>query len=178
MIGDIIDYADPLNLNYAKGERFFMKSGFTRGIAAILLCAALCAGVTACDDDDEVVSPTDIGAVSSQTEEKQLSELETLVQEDEFQEQVKALSQTYESKGIKLEVVAEGDSVVYKCIYTVKIDQTKSKEELSEHLESKAFETSIESVLRSFKAQVPQTRSVIVRYIDIDGNIVASKEYK
>ena len=59
-----------------------------------------------------------------------------------------------------------------------KVDETKSKEELTEHLESKAFETSIDSVLRSFKAQVPQTHSVIVRYIDINGNIIASKEYK
>ena len=79
---------------------------------------------------------------------------------------------------MKLEVNAEGDYIVYKCMYTVKVDETRSKEELTEHLESKAFETSIDSVLRSFKVQVPQTHSVIVRYIDINGNIIASKEYK
>ncbi len=150
----------------------------TKTLVSALLCASFCLSLAACgintDDTTAAVSST----TSSQVESKQLTELEKLVQEDEFQEQVKALSETYEAKGIKLEVVAEGDSVVYKCIYTVSIDESKDKEELTEHLESKSFETSIESVLRSFKAQVPQTRSVIVRYIDMNGNVVASKEYK
>lgn len=155
-----------------------MRSDFTKRIISALLCAGLCVCLASCGTKNAAVSPSDLNEASSQVEVKNLSELEALVQEDEFQEQVKALSQTYESKGMKLEVVAEGDSVVYKCIYTVQIDENKSKEELTEHLESKAFETSIDSVLRSFKAQVPQTRSVIVRYIDMNGNIIASKEYK
>ncbi|MBQ1398772.1 MAG: DUF4854 domain-containing protein [Clostridia bacterium] len=155
-----------------------MKTGLTMRLFAALLCAGICIGAASCEKKGDTVTPSDLNTTSSQSTEKPLSELETLVQDDEFQEQVKALSQTYESKGIKLEVVAEGDSIVYKCIYTVKVDENKSKEELAEHLESKAFETSIDSVLRSFKAQVPQTRSVIVRYIDMDGNIIASKAYK
>ena len=155
-----------------------MRRAFRSAVIAALLCSALCFGMTSCDKNGEDVSSSDLNIVSSQVEEKKLTELEALVQEDQFQEQVKALSQTYESKGMRLEVVAEGNSIVYKCIYTVSLDETKSKEELSEHLESKAFETSIDSVLRSFKAQVPQTNSVIVRYYDMNGNIIASKEYK
>lgn len=161
-----------------KGNNIIMKSGFAKILISSLLCAVICVGAASCDSKGESVSPSDLGTVSSEATQEKLSELETLVQDDEFQEQVKALSQTYESKGMKLEVTAEGDSIVYKCMYTVKVDETKSKEELTEHLESKAFETSIDSVLRSFKAQVPQTHSVIVRYIDINGNIIASKEYK
>ncbi len=160
-----------------KGNKSLMIK-LSKTLISALLCAGICIGMTACESKGETVSASDLNSVSSQVTEKTPSELETLVQDDAFQDQVKALSQTYESKGMKLEVVAEGDSVVYNCIYTVKVDETKSKEELAEHLESKAFETSIDSVLRSFKAQVPQTRSVIVRYIDINGNIIASKEYK
>lgn len=155
-----------------------MRRAFRSAVIAALLCSALCFGMTSCDKNGEDVSSSDLNIVSSQVEEKKLTELEALVQEDQFQEQVKALSQTYESKGMRLEVVAEGNSIVYKCIYTVSVDETKSREELAEHLESKAFETSIDSVLRSFKAQVPQTSSVIVRYYDMSGNIIASKEYK
>lgn len=155
-----------------------MRSALKGVVIAALLCSAVCLGMTSCDKDTDKVSSSDLNVVSSQVEEKHLTELEELVQEDQFQEQVKALSQTYESKGMRLEVVAEGNSIVYKCIYTVSVDETKSREELSEHLESKAFETSIDSVLRSFKAQVPQTDSVIVRYYDMNGNIIASKEYK
>lgn len=154
-----------------------MNIRFAKRIISLLTCAVICVGMASCDKNNASVSPSDLN-VSSSAEKHELSELETLVQEDGFQDQVKALSQTYESKGMKLEVTAEDDSVVYNCIYTVKVDEAKSKEELSEHLESKAFETSIDSVLRSFKAQVPQTRSIIVRYIDINGNIIASKEFK
>ncbi|MBQ9901235.1 MAG: DUF4854 domain-containing protein [Clostridia bacterium] len=155
-----------------------MKSVLRSALLTALLCLALCLGMASCDKKNNSVSASDLNIISSHVEEKELTELEALVQEDQFQEQVKALSQTYEAKGLRLEVAAEGNSIVYKCIYTVSIDESKSKEELSEHLESKAFETSIDSVLRSFKAQVPQTSSVIVRYYDMNGNIIASKEYK
>lgn len=154
--------------------RSFMRGAFI----AVLVCSAICFAMSSCGKNGDNVSDSDMNIISSHAEQKELTELETLVQEDQFQEQVKALSQTYEAKGLRLEVVAEGNSVVYKCIYTVAVDGSKSKEELSEHLESKAFETSIDSVLRSFKAQVPQTDSVIVRYYDMNGNIIASKEYK
>lgn len=157
---------------------FKLKKRILSVLLCVGLCAGLCLGMTACGNSGETAADTSSQAVSSGTEDAAPSELEKLIQEDQFQEQVKALSQTYEDKGMKLEVVAEGDAVVYRCIYTVAIDNAKSKEELSEHLESKAFETSIDSVLRSFRIQVPQTRSVIVRYIDMNGNIIASKEYK
>lgn len=155
-----------------------MRSGLAKKLALALLCVVICIASASCGKKGSAVSPKDLNNVSSEETQKNLSELETLVQDDDFQEQVKALSQTYESKGMKLEVTVEGDSVVYNCVYTVKIDEKTSREELEEHLESKAFETSIDSVLRSFKAQVPQTRSVIVRYKDMDGSIIASKEYK
>ena len=140
-----------------------MNKNMAKILVSALLCAGICMGIGSCENKDDIISASDLKNVSSQTEEKALSELETLVQDDSFQDQVKALSQTYESKGMKLEVVAEGDSVVYNCIYIVKVDEKKSKEELAEHLESKAFETSINSVLRSFKAQVPQTRTLYRR---------------
>ena len=147
-----------------------------RMLLAAALCIMICLGMASCkinDEDDE-----DSEQVSSQTEENEPSQLELLVQDEIFQEQVKALSETYEAKGMRIEVTAEGDSVVYKIMYTVNIDESKDKQELVEHLESKSFKTSIESVLHSFQAQVPQTRSVIVRYIDVNGNTIASKEYK
>ena len=155
-----------------------MRKAIKAIIITALLCAAVCVGFSSCEKGGEDVSQSDISSVSSEAEETRLTELETLVNEDQFQEQVKVLSQTYESKGLRLEVTAEGDSVVYKCIYTVAVDASKSREELAEHLESKEFGASIDSVLHSFKAQVPQTHSVIVRYIDINGNILASKEYQ
>ena len=175
LYNDIIVVA---NTNESERGTVIMKSGFAKILISSMLCAVICVGAASCDSKDASVSPSDLNGVSSSASQEKLSELEALVQDDEFQEQVRALSQTYESKGMTLEVVAEGDSVVYKCIYTVNVDAAKSREELTEHLESKAFETSIDSVLRSFKAQVPQTRSVIVRYIDTNGNIIASKEYK
>lgn len=151
-------------------------SKYIKMLLAGALCVLLCAGVSACGKSED--KQDEEQEVSSETVEQNLTELEALVQDELFQEQVAALSQTYEDDGLKVEVTAEGDSVVYKIIYTVAIDESKDKQALIDHLESKDFKTSIESVLRSFKVQVPQTRSVIVRYIDVNGNIIASKEYK
>lgn len=155
-----------------------MKKTLVSALLCAVFCAGLCVAMTACENNADDTSSQPSAVSASDRENNTLTELEIKVQEEEFQQQVQALSESYEEKGIKLEVTAEGDSIVYKCMFTVDLNDTKSKEELAEHLESKEFKTSIDSVLRSFKAQVPQTRSVIVRYIDVNGNVIASKEYK
>ena len=81
-----------------KGNNIIMKSGFAKILISSLLCAVICVGAASCDSKGDSVSPSDLGTVSSEATQEKLSELETLVQDDEFQEQVKALSQTYESK--------------------------------------------------------------------------------
>lgn len=152
--------------------RKIAKLTLTVALAALCIMTASCSWKN--KGKDEGVS----SEVSSQQTEQQMTELEALMADEEFQEQVDLLSKTYEQKGMRLEISAEGNTVVYKCIFTVPLDEKTTKESLEEHLKSKEFATSIESVLRSFKLQVPTTYSVIVRYIDVDGNIIASREYK
>ena len=100
---------------------------------------------------------------------------------DEYIEKEKAsldaLSSSYTSLGLKTNIYAKGNSLVYSYQYTTDIGSNDFlKESLNSTLES--LSSTYDSLLSMMKIQVPNAESIIVEYLDIDGNVIASKEYK
>lgn len=144
--------------------------------AALLLCLSL-AACSAAPAANDVELEESVSSVES--EEPVETELETLVKSESFQQQVATLSESYESQGMKLEITAEGNTLIYTCTYTVDgVDIDEAKKSLEEYLESDTMTKSIEEVLEYVKKTVPETESVKVIYVDNDGKEIASKEYQ
>ena len=144
--------------------------------AAFLLCIAL-ASCSASPVHNDVESNDDVSSTESTQPEE--TTLEIMVKSEDFQKQVETLSESYESKGMKLEITAEGNTLIYTCSYTVDgVDIDEAKETLEEYLDSDTMTKSIEEVLQYVKKTVPETESVKVVYVDNDGNEIVSKEYK
>ena len=116
-------------------------------------------------------------AVSSQEPEQ--TQLEKLVSDDTFQQQVQSMSASYEAQGIKMTVTAEGNSLIYTCTYTKDIeDKDAAKEKLQQYLDGSTMTASFQSILKSVQVSVPEAESVVVKYLDKDGELLVSKEYK
>ena len=144
--------------------------------AAFLLCIAL-ASCSASPVHNDVESNDDVSSTESTQPEE--TTLEIMVKSEDFQKQVESLSESYESKGMKLEITAEGNTLIYTSSYTVDgVDIDEAKETLEEYLDSDTMTKSIEEVLQYVKKTVPETESVKVVYVDNDGNEIVSKEYK
>lgn len=135
-----------------------MKKTYAR-ITAIFMCLVLCLSMFACS------KPT----------------LSDYVNSDDFQSQVKELSSSYESQGITLEVTTRDNSLVYKCQYTEDMDAETLKlvkESLDTALAGSSMTSAFSNILSTVKEAVPETESIIVEYLDKDGNVITSYEYK
>ena len=89
-----------------------------------------------------------------------------------------ALNESLKNSGISLEVLARDNSLVYSYKYT--IDTIKNDETTKKSLETsmKAQESTFDNALQSVKALVPETKSVIVEYLDSKGEVIKSFEFK
>ena len=161
-----------------------MKSGFAKILISSLLCAVICVGAASCDSKGDSVSPSDLGTVSSEATQEKLSELETLVQDDEFQEQVKALSQTYESKGEVLsfvrEKMAEGGftSLLEWMNKWESADGKKDAEDLLSEEFEYVCQRSMTSTSSSLWKDSATSLGTIVREPDADGFFVMRPRYE
>ena len=149
------------------------------------LAAALCLAValTSCGAMQKKDAATDAeDNVSSSAVDQTAQEatpLETMVASEDFQAQVQSQSQSYEEQGIRLDITAERNTLVYTCTYTVDGAVTdEAKVNLASYLESDAMVQSIQEVLDYVKKTVPETESVRVVYRDKDGTEICSKEYR
>lgn len=147
------------------------------GIAAASLLCVFLASCSASPAHGDVTSSNEVSSVESTQPTETM--LETMVKSEDFQKQVDALSESYESKGMELEITAEGNTLIYTCSYTVDgVDTDEAKTALQEYLDGETMTKSIEEVLEYVKKTVPEIESVRVVYVDNDGNEIISKEYK
>lgn len=94
-----------------------------------------------------------------------------------IQDQIDELSSGLESSGMGLDVVVRGNSLVYSYQYKIDLGDTSLfKDTLESSLNS--MSDVFTSVLSSLRLAVPDAESVIVEYLDKDGNIIVSKEFK
>ncbi len=165
-------------------------------ILALALCLVLCLGLTACGNGKLVSSDKDTSdasfAVNESSDEANLSDSSQTsepagnvglsdMSTDDFiatiQDQIDELSSGLESSGMGLDVVARGNSLVYSYQYKIDLgDSSLFKDTLESSLNS--MSDVFTSVLSSLRLAVPDAESVIVEYLDKNGNIIVSKEFK
>ena len=163
-------------------------------ILAFALCLVLSFSLLACGNEETPnTDNSDTSNVATQaldttelTEDTQPSESEetaasTNSNMDAFiasiQGQIDQMAASVESSGMGLDVVARGNSLVYIYQYNIDLGDTSLiKGSLESALDS--MSDVFTSVLDSLRLVVPDAESVIVEYLDMEGNIIASKEFK
>lgn len=94
-----------------------------------------------------------------------------------MQDEIEALVGSMTGEGIGLQILARGNSLVYQYQYGIDLGDTDvAKQALEQALDTQ--DATFESVFDSLKAEVPSAESVIIEYLDKDGNLLLSKEYK
>lgn len=94
-----------------------------------------------------------------------------------MQDEIEALVGSMTGEGMGLQILARGNSLVYQYQYGIDLGDTDvAKQALEQALDTQ--DATFESVFDSLKAEVPSAESVIIEYLDKDGNLLLSKEYK
>ena len=162
---------------------------------AMLLCAVLALTAAACTKNETASSAVNTSSASedvSSTGEETSSDADVSSTEDassqdetysmeEFvalsKDSIDAMKESFASQGLVIDVVAEGNSLVYRYQYPTAVGDTAA---VKAALEDAIVEQDsvFEGVLTSVKSLVPDAESVIVEYLDADGSEIFSKEYK
>ncbi len=91
------------------------------------------------------------------------------------QSEIDTLKKSVDGTGMKLDVTARGNSMVYSFQYDIELDETQ-KEALGTAMDQQA--STFQQGYTDLKKQVPSAESVIVEYLDKNGKVIVSKEYK
>lgn len=162
---------------------------------AMLLCAVLALTAAACTKNETASSAVNTSSASedvSSTGEETSSDADVSSTEDassqdetysmeEFvalsKDSIDAMKESFASQGLVIDVVAEGNSLVYRYQYSTAVGDTAA---VKAALEDAIVEQDsvFEGVLTSVKSLVSDAESVIVEYLDADGSEIFSKEYK
>ena len=94
-----------------------------------------------------------------------------------MKDSIDAMKESFASQGMTIDVVAEGNSLVYRYQYSTAVGDTDAVKSVLEDAIS-AQDSVFEDVLTSVKSLVPDAESVVVEYLDADGSTIFSKEYK
>ena len=92
------------------------------------------------------------------------------------QKEIDQLTASLKDSGMELKVIARGNSLVYSYQYT-----TISSSDVMKSTLDKAMESTVDTfntVLKDLKKQVKSAESVIVEYLDKEGEVITSKEFK
>lgn len=92
--------------------------------------------------------------------------------QDELDQSIASLKDS----GMGLKVEARGNSLVYSYQYDSISNSDALKASLDQAMETMA--STFETVLKSLKKEVASAESVIVEYLDKDGEVITSKEFK
>lgn len=163
---------------------------------AMLLCAVLALTAAACTKNETASSAVNTSSSTSEdvssTGEETSSDADVSSTEDassqdetysmeEFvalsKDSIDAMKESFASQGLVIDVVAEGNSLVYRYQYSTAVGDTAA---VKAALEDAIVEQDsvFEGVLTSVKSLVSDAESVIVEYLDADGSEIFSKEYK
>ncbi len=121
----------------------------------------------------QVTTTTTSAATESQAADTQSVEAYVASMQDE----IEALVGSMMGDDMGLQILARGNSLVYQYQYSIDLGDTDvAKQVLEQALDMQ--DATFESVFDSLKAEVPSAESVIIEYLDKDGNLLLSKEYK
>ncbi len=149
---------------------------FLTAAACIALCISLaaCAGGPAKGGSSGQSQQPD-ASNSSQTETASVSqEIEAYIAA--AQKEIDSLASSLKSSGMELKLTARDKSLVYSYQYSSVGNSDALKTALDEAM--KSTEATFKSVLTDLKQSVKSAESVIVEYIDKDGVVITSTEFK
>ena len=79
--------------------------------------------------------------------------------------------------GMKLKVYAKGNTLVYSYQYTIDIgDVAVAKKTLEDAM--KSMDSYFTSMISLMQEAVPDAKSILIEYLDMNGKVITSKEYK
>lgn len=129
-------------------------------LMSLCLCVMMVASFAACGKDD-----------------KEFSSVQEYLESDDVQAQVQQFIASVDGSGMKMDITAEGDSLVYTCTFETQIDVT---EEIKDYFEN-AYETqqdTMDDMLEQMGELISvKNPSVIFRYLNADGTEISSHEY-
>mgnify|MGYP002529432244 CR=1 FL=1 len=135
----------------------------TRILTSFVLCLSLCLSMAACGGKKESSSDGNSTA------------LEEYISES--QSQIDEMSSALEGQGMDLSVEVRGNSLAYVYQFTTDVGDTETIKSGLEQSMS-AMEETFNTLLSQVKEEVSETESMIVEYLDMDGNVIYSKEFK
>lgn len=154
-------------------------------LLAVLSCLTICFSFAACGDKDESSAEKAESKASVESSSVVESEASADASEgktiqdfiDENKETFDVLKDSLKDSGMEMDILARENSLVYTYKYTTDVGEIETfKAALDQGLESQ--KDTFVQVLNSLKLAVPATESVIVEYLDKDGNIITSGEFK
>ena len=96
---------------------------------------------------------------------------------DSIQGELEQMNAIVQKNGLNLKVTCKNNSLVYTYIYSFDVGDISSvKEALDASLEDTS--STFESSLNELKKYVPGAESIIIEYINTDGKLILSKEFK
>ena len=157
-------------------------------LLAVLSCMAICLSFAACgakDDSSDEKSESKASVESSEiTESKDEASSENAAEGktaqdyiDENKETFDVLIDNMKGTGQELKVIARGNSLVYSFKYSGEIkDPEAEKTNLNNMFEVQ--NEAYKQIFNSLKADIPSIESFIIEYLDKDGNVITSGEFK
>ncbi len=158
-------------------------------LTTVVLCLALCLSLTACGgsggatatpdaentENNDAPAGDDGSDDSSDDNAPAGASLEDFI--SSIQGQIDQMTSSLEESGMKLDVKADGNTLVYSYQFTTDVGDAETvKGALEEGMDAAA--STFEGVLTSLKEAVPSAEAVVVEYLDMNGNVLLSKEYK
>lgn len=151
-----------------------------RKLLTAAACIALCISLGACAGSpnkggDSSQSQQPGTSNSSQDETDSVSgEIESYIAA--AQKEIDSLASSLKNNGMELKVTARDKSLVYSYQYSSVSNSDALKTALDEAM--KSTESTFKSILTDLKQRVKSAESVIVEYIDKDGVVITSTEFK
>ena len=91
------------------------------------------------------------------------------------QSDIDTMKKSMEGTGMELDVTARGNYMFYSFKLNIEADETQ-KTALSTAMDQQA--STFQQGYTDLKKQVPSAESVVVEYLDKNGKVIVSKEYK
>ncbi len=129
---------------------------------------------TSADDDDDNYDISDVNTSSYSG--IKIATLDELMNQSYMQDMIDSQIEQYQTQGINADVYVEDETkLVYECMYDTVVTEEQA-EQLEEMLES--MSSTYEGIANSIQQYIEQPGiSVIVRFKDGNGDVIAEKEY-
>lgn len=157
-------------------------------LLAVLSCMAICLSFAACgakDDSSDEKSESKASVESSEVTESKdeassadAAEGKTIQDYiDENKETFDVLKDSLKDSGMEMDIIARGNSLVYSFKYSEEIKDIEAEKANLNNM----FEVQNEvynQTFNSLKVDIPSIESFIIEYLDKDGNVITSDEFK